>query len=122
MYTCLSLQSVFREIVTLGAVQHGWLGVLLGDVTPFDARRMNQRRPMGAVVTYLARGNTPAREAGLEEGDIIVRWEETEVENSLHLIHLTALTTPGTVVTVKIFRDGEFMNLEITIGTRPRGF
>jgi len=57
--------------------------------------------------------------SGLQVGDIIVRWGETEITNPLHLIHLVTLTKPGTKETVEVFRNGEILSFEITVGTRP---
>ena len=112
-------ERIYEEIVSHGEVRHGWLGVELDTVSDFEARRMNQQRPKGAVVRNLFRGSTPAREAGLQNGDIILRWEETEITDPLQLSHLTVLTKPGTKVEVEVFRQGEWLTLEITIGTRP---
>jgi len=111
---------VFEDLILHGEVRHGWLGVELAPVTQFEARRMNQSRPRGAVVMDFASSNSPAREAGLRRGDIILRWEDIEIENPQHLTHLVVLATPGTVVTVEVFRRGELLTQEITIGTRPR--
>jgi len=110
---------IFEEIVANGQVQHGWIGVELNDVSLFESRQMNQKKPMGAIVTNLARGTSPAKEAGIQRGDIILRWGETEINNSLHLIHLVTFTKPGTQETVEVYRQGEFLTLEINVGVRP---
>ena len=110
---------IFEEIVAHGQVQHGWIGVELNDVTLFESRQMNQKKPMGAVVSYFARDGSPAREAGLQRGDIILQWGETEINNSLHLVHMVTFTKPGTQETIKIFRQGEFLTFDITVGVRP---
>ena len=112
-------ERIYEEIVSFGEVQHGWLGIEMGDVTAFEARQMEQTRPKGVIVTNLIRGHSPARDAGLQRGDIIVRWNETEVNDPLHLAHLTVLTRPGTSVQIEIFRRGVFLTLDIIIGIRP---
>ena len=110
---------IFEEIVAHGQVQHGWIGVELSDVTLFESRQMNQKKPMGAIVSRLTRGGSPASEAGLQRGDIVLQWGETEINNSLHLVHLVTFTKPGTQETVEVFRQGEFLTFEITVGVRP---
>lgn len=115
----VTAKQIFEEIVAHGQVQHGWIGVELSDVTLFESRRMNQKRPMGAMVSQLTRGGSPAKEAGLQRGDIILRWGETEINNSLHLIHLVTFTKPSTQEMVEVFRQGEVLTLEITVGVRP---
>jgi len=113
-------KQIYEEIISHGEVKHGWIGIAgLDEVTSFDARKMNQKMPKGAIVKYFARGVSPALIAGLQRGDIILRWGETEITNPLHLIHLVTLTEPGTKETVEVFRQGETMTFEITVGTRP---
>ena len=115
-------ERIYEEIVSRGEVKHGWIGIDMDRVTAMEARQMEQKKPMGVVVRSLMRGNTPARQAGLQSGDVILRWGETEIVDPLHLTHLTVLSKPGTVVAIEIFRKGELMTLEITIGTRPTGW
>ena len=113
-------KNVYDKIVLYGKVKHGWIGAILDPVTPVESRQMDQKKPMGAVVTNFARsGSSPARDAGIQRGDIVLRWGETEINDPLHLIHLITFTEPGTKVMVEIFRKGEHSTLEITVGERP---
>jgi S1-C subfamily serine protease len=115
-----TVKQIYEEIISHGEVKHGWIGISgLDEVSLSDTRKMNQKKPMGAVVGYFARGNSPARDAGLQRGDVIVRWGATEITRPLHLIHLVTLTKPGTKETVEVFRKGEFLSFEITVGERP---
>jgi S1-C subfamily serine protease len=109
---------IYDEIVSFGKIRHGWIGVRLEDVTSYDAQLMNQKKPTGAVVERFT-GNSPARRARLQVGDVILRWGETEITNSLHLIHLVTLTQPGTTETVEVFRNGEILQRTISVGMRP---
>ena len=111
-------KQIYEEIVSHGEVKHGWLGVELGRVTSFHAQQMNQKKPAGAVVVR-PRNRSPAREAGLKDGDIILRWGEVEISDPLHLSHVVLLSKPGTMETVEIFRDGELLKLDVTVGVRP---
>ena len=113
-------KQIYDEIVSRGEIQHGWIGVgRLENVTSYESRLMNQKKPMGTIIRSFGRRASPARNAGLQERDIILRWGETEISNSLHLIHLVTLTKPGTKETVEVFRDGEILTFEITVGVRP---
>jgi S1-C subfamily serine protease len=110
---------IYDEIVLHGEIKHGWIGVDLEPVTAFDARQMNQKKPMGALVRGLGRERSPARDAGIQRRDIILRWGETEIKDPLHLTHVITLTKPGTKETVEVFRGGELLTIEITVGERP---
>jgi S1-C subfamily serine protease len=112
-------KQVYEEIVSLGQAKHGWIGVRLSEVSSFEAQRMNQKKPMGAIIRNFERRGSPARDAGLQIRDTILRWGETEINNPLHLIHLVILTEPGTKETVEVFRNGELLTFEVTIGVRP---
>jgi len=109
---------VYEEIISLDEVRRGWIGVQTDELLWYDAQQMGQERPRGAIVTGVSQ-RSPARAAGLQNRDIILRWEETEITCPLHLIHLVTLTTPGTVVPVEVFRRGEILTFEITVGSRP---
>jgi S1-C subfamily serine protease len=115
-----TVKQIYEEIISYGEIKHGWIGISgLDEVTLSETRKMNQKKPMGAVIRYFTRESSPARDAGLQRGDIIVRWGETEITRPVHLIHLVTLTKPGTKETVEVFRDGKFLTLEITVGVRP---
>ena len=109
---------IYEKIVSHGEVKHGWIGVKLDEVKLFDVQQMNQKKPAGAVVRSLL-DNSPAREAGIQKGDIILRWDNTEITDPLHISHLVLLSEPGTKKTVEVFRKGEFVKLEVVVGVRP---
>ena len=109
----------YEDIVLHGAVKHGWLGIELMAVTASESRQLNQRSPKGAVIRTFTRGYSPAKDAGFRSGDIILRWGELEIDNPLHLTHTITFTKPGTKETVEVYRKGELLTIEVTVGTRP---
>lgn len=62
--------------------------------------------------------NTPAAEAGIRVGDIIVRFAGSRVTSFRSLQELVASQTPGKKVTVELLRDGTRLTLEVTLGAR----
>ena len=109
---------IYKEIISAGEVKRGWVGVDVEDLLWYDAQQIGQDRLRGTIITRIPRG-TPAREAGLQRWDVILRWGETDIISALHLIHLVTLAEPGTKKTVEVFRRGEILTLEITVGVRP---
>ena len=87
----------------------GFLGV-----TPTDG---TGDRP-GALVTSVIEGSGAA-EAGILEGDLIVRFESQPVESAADLIATIRATKPGTTATIEIVRDGQQMDLTVEIGEAP---
>ena len=114
-------KQIYEKIILYGRVQHGWIGVDIAEVNTNESLQMKQRTPRGAVVRNFSSGDSPARNAGLQRGDIILHWGTTEIKNPLHLIHLVTLTKPETTESIEVYRGGEILKLEITVGERPRG-
>ena len=87
----------------------GFLGV-----TPTDS---TSGQP-GALVTSII-PESGAAEAGVEEGDLIVRYKDEPIESASDLIATIRATEPGTTATMEIVRDGQSQELEVTIGEPP---
>ncbi|MGH2698033.1 MAG: S1C family serine protease [Actinomycetota bacterium] len=87
----------------------GFLGVTLVDGTG------NQP---GALVTSVIEGSGGA-EAGLQEGDLIIRYRSQPIESSGDLIAKIRGTQPGSTATIEIVRDGRPQELPVTIGEPP---
>ncbi|MCL2005463.1 MAG: trypsin-like peptidase domain-containing protein [Planctomycetaceae bacterium] len=112
-------ERIYEEILVQGEVRHSWIGIMLSDITLSQARELNLERPMGTLVEGFADINSPARDAGLQRGDIVVRWGDTVINDTRHFTHLIAITRPGTTKEIEIIRDGETLTLEITTAARP---
>src|SRR5690606_21458141 len=69
---------VYRQLREHGSVSRGWLGVLIQDVTRDLAESVGMDRPHGALVAKVLPGS-PAEKAGIEVGDVIVRFNGKEV-------------------------------------------
>ena len=72
----------------------------------------------GAVVTGYSGGNSPARSAGLERGDVIVRLNGREVRNTSDLQFAVADALPGQEAEVEFLRDGRRRSLAVVLGQR----
>ncbi|MDR2706556.1 MAG: trypsin-like peptidase domain-containing protein [Planctomycetaceae bacterium] len=106
-------KKVYEEILKYGEMKHGWLGLYMG-----PAPNRQAENPRGVVVTGFL-PNSPARDAGIKIGDIILRWNETEINDPLQLSHLVVLSRPGDSATVEILRKEKVIKIEITLGIRP---
>jgi serine protease Do len=74
--------------------------------------------PRGVIITGFL-PQSPARDAGVKIGDIILRWNETEINDPLQLSHLVVLSRPGENATVEILRKEKIIKIDITLGVRP---
>ncbi len=111
--------SVVRDVVEQlrdsGAVQRGWLGVSIQNVDKNLAEAFGLDRPAGALVAQVVKGS-PAEEAGIQEGDVIVEFDGEYIETSSELPHVVGLIKPGSKVEVGLIRDGDKKTLQVEVG------
>jgi len=100
--------STVRRIIELEGAGNGWLGVTV------MARDSCDRPTVSAVVD-----GGPAHQAGLREGDVLLRFAGQEVAGSEAVARAVRATPPGTVVTLDVERDGRQLTLMVTVGRRP---
>ena len=74
---------------------------------------------MEGVLLQRVLPDTPASDAGLRQGDIILAMDGNDLPNTGELSKYLMTRAPGEVVETNILRDGDEMALEITLGTRP---
>jgi serine protease Do len=97
-----------------GKVTHGFLGVYIQDLTPELAKRFGLKEPKGALVSDIM-PNSPAAKAGLKKGDVIIRFNDKEVPDSLTLRRLVASTPPKQTVKIEIIRQGKNYTIWVTL-------
>jgi serine protease Do len=101
-----------------GKVIRGWLGVTIQDITPEIAQSFGLKSSKGALVSSVVKGS-PAENAGLLRGDVILRFNGKEIENTHILSQLAATTAPNTQVTIDLLRNGKSKTVTLTVGTMP---
>jgi serine protease Do len=110
-------KKVAEQLRKNGRVVRGWLGIRATDVSPQAAVALGVPRPTGdsAQVTEVSEGS-PAAEAGVKQGDLIVEFNGKPVPKSLDFPAVVADTPPGQKATLKIFRDKKEMTIAVKIG------
>jgi serine protease Do len=110
-------KKVVEQLRKNGRVVRGWLGVRAQDVNATMASSLGLMRNPGemAVVTEVAE-NSPAAEAGIKTGDIIVEFNGKAVPKSHDFPSVIADTPPGQKVTLRIFRDKKEQTMAVKIG------
>lgn len=110
---------VATELRTEGAVTRGWMGVLIQDVTRELAESFGLKQPRGAAVARVF-ADSPAAAAGIEVGDVILRFDGQRIEESGELPPLVGMSEVGRTVPIEIVRGGERRTLELTVGKLPQ--
>ncbi len=109
------VKSVAQQLVKYGKVERGILGVVAQDITPSLAEAMDLKTDKGAVVTTII-PESPADDAGLKVGDIILTLDAKTIRSSEQLRNTLGMLRPGATIQIAISRDGKNQNLQATVG------
>ncbi len=109
---------VVDQLIARGKVARPYLGVQTTTVTRALAAFYNLPVDHGVYVNRVVVG-TPAEEAGIQADDILVRIGEHDIDEDHPLINVLSRFESGQRVTVEVYRAGQTVELEITLGERP---
>lgn len=105
---------IMDQLIEFGEVQRGRLGIMIQDLTPDLAEALGVEELTGAIVISVE-PDTPADEAGLAAGDVIVAVDDETVEGSSDLRQKIGLRRPGDVVEIDYLRDDDRETMEVTL-------
>ncbi len=109
---------VFEQLRDKGSVSRGWLGVMIQEVNRDLAETYGLSRPYGALVAQVM-PDSPAAEAGLESGDVILEFNGREISRSSDLPPMVGRASVGSEGELTIMRDQEKQTLTFTVGELP---
>ena len=112
------VKRVVDQLVDKGKVVRGWLGVALQPLSLDLAQSLGLEGTNGAVVGSTITGS-PAAQAGLEQGDVIVAFDKIPVEDYRHVQRLVAESRVGKSVTLQIVRKKQKMDVTVMIAEVP---
>jgi serine protease Do len=99
-----NLAKDFLPQLMKGQVIYGWLGVYIQEITPELAEQFGLSEGRGALVTQVV-ADSPAQKGKIEQGDVIVEYEDDDIRDYSMLSSLVARTPPGTKVSIKVLRS-----------------
>ncbi len=105
---------VTEQLKTSGKVTRGRIAVAIGDVTKEVADSLGLGRARGALVGSVEPGG-PAEKAGIEAGDIILKFNGRDIEKASDLPRMVGDTKPGTRVPLQLWRKGGTREVSITV-------
>ncbi len=112
-------RQVMEQIVSQGTVTRGWIGIEAQDITPELAESFKLSKQQGALIAGVLR-NSPADNAGLRAGDILLEIEGKPVLDSPGMLNLIAVLKPNQKARLRIARAEKDLNVTIIIGKRPK--
>jgi putative serine protease PepD len=125
---------VVPELLTKGYVTYPWIGATIQSLIPEIAKYRKLKIERGAMVAEVVKGG-PADKAGLKGGnqrvqvgnmivlvggDIVVKADQHDVKTNDELIRYIREKKPRDTILLKIYRNGSFVDMKVTLGERPR--
>jgi serine protease DegQ len=110
---------VMEQITQTGSVTRGWIGIEAQDITPELAESFKLDKAEGSLIAGVLR-DSPADEAGLKPGDILVSINGKQVVDSESMLNLIAVLKPKDKAKLWIVRNGKQLEVELLVGKRPK--
>lgn len=110
--------NVQQQLRTTGRVIRGRIGVGIEAVSREVATAIGMKNPQGALVTSVEK-DSPAQKAGVEPGDVILRFNDRPIERTSDLPRFVGGTKPGSTVNMTLYRRGKEQQLPVTVAELP---
>ena len=111
------VRTVYEQIRKIGRVRRGDIGVRTQTVTPALATGLGLARDQGAILADVRPGS-PAAQAGLRPGDLVLALDGKAMENGRQLQVGLYRRLAGDVVSLDILRDGQVMKVPVAMTER----
>jgi serine protease DegS len=112
------VRGVLSDIIAHGRVIRGWIGILPEDVTDEQAARLGLAQ--GGVVLANLYVGSPAQEAGLQPGDIMLAIGGTTLHSAQDALGRIANEKPGSMLAIKVLRGRRTLEVKAHVSERPR--
>lgn len=114
-----SAKLIMDDLIKTGKVRRGLLGVNIQDLSPSLAKSFGRADAEGALVSQVVPGS-PAEKAGVQAGDIIVKFKGEPVTGAAQLKNLVGKEKPGSEATLSLVRDKKNLELKVKIAERTQ--
>lgn len=113
------VNNVVDQIKSKGFVQRGWLGVSFQSVDRKLAKSFGLNKVTGALVVSVL-GKSPAGDAGIQSGDIIIKFNNHTIMDATDLPPIVGALKPGDTVPVELLRNHKYMTVNVKIGLKEK--
>ena len=107
-------ERIMSDLIDKGYVTRSWLGVYIQPLDADAAKALEMNSRDGALVTQVV-GDSPAELGGVQEGDVIVRFDNKNITDPSNLRNIVSLMPPGSKSDVVVFRNGSKKNLSVVL-------
>ena len=113
-----SAKKIIQQLKDFGRTKRGWLGVQIQPVTKDFAESLGLSDQKGAFVSNVD-PNGPSKKAGIEEGDVILKFNNIEIKNMSDLPRVVAESDVGSIAVVEIWRKSKTVEIKVKLGELP---
>lgn len=110
---------IVAKLIKGEAVSYGWLGASIQNLNEDLKGYFNVKEDKGVIVVKIFK-DSPAASAGLKEGDLVLDFGGKPVKATRDLVRMVSFSPVGSIVAMKILRDGKEMTLNVKIGRSPK--
>nr|WP_235003752.1 Do family serine endopeptidase [Jhaorihella thermophila] len=111
------VKKVVADLQDDGKIDRGWLGVQIRPMSEEVAQVLGYDKGRGAVIDEVM-PDSPAQKAGLKPGDIVLKFDDTEIAELRDLTRAVGAAEPGSRHEIEILRKGEKMTLDVRLDNR----
>ena len=113
-----TVNDVFYQLKTKGKVSRGWLGVYIQEIDDKLAKSFGLKKARGALVSKIL-PDSPAEKAKFKQGDVILKFNDNEINKSTDLPLIVGQSKVGKSFRVQIIRNKLITNLSVTLEELP---
>ncbi len=112
-------KKVMEQIIRQGSVTRGWIGIEAQDITAELAESFKLRSTQGSLIAGIIK-SSPAEQAGLKAGDVLLEINGLQVTDSNNMLALISELKPNKQAILRIARNQKEINFSVMIGRRPK--
>jgi len=109
---------IMSDLIDKGYVTRSWLGVIIQDLDSETAEALDISTRNGALIADVVK-DSPAQDAGMQEGDVIVEFNGRSIMNTANLKNVVSLSAPESTNRVKVIRNGSPKTVKVTLQELP---
>ena len=109
---------IINKLIKGEKILYGWLGVSIQDLND-DLRNYFGIKEREGVIVVKVFKDSPAQKAKIQEGDLILTFQDQAVKTTRELVRMVSSSEVGSSINLGILRDGKEVQARIKIGTRP---
>ena len=113
-----TLKEILPQLREKGKVSRGYLGIGIRNLDYQQAQAWGLSNTDGALV-YSVEADTPAAEAGIKHGDVVLAVDGHKIKTTRDLIGYVSAKGPSATVTLDVFRDGKTIQKQVRLRERP---